>query len=291
MATKLSEAKMFGGTWLRLKHDSKTVGTPMEFSVYLPPKAVGGEKVKCVYYLSGLTCTDKNVMEKSGIQRAASVYNVAIVAPDTSPRNPPEAKIPGEDDSWDFGSGAGFYVDATQEPWNKQYKMYSYVTKELPELLATEMPMILTGSENTGIMGHSMGGHGAITIALKNPDKYKSLSAFAPICNPINCPWGKKNLGNYLGEDTSTWTPYDSTELAKAYAGPKFHLLVSQGTKDTFLERELMPEALKAAVESNNNLTIDLHMDEGYDHSYCYIATEIEAHIKHHAAILGDPGR
>eukprot|EP00667_Euglena_gracilis_P016482 EG_transcript_17257 len=287
MALKLSESKMFGGKWLRYKHTSTTVGTPMEFSVYLPPSAAfGNEKVKCVYYLSGLTCTDKNVMEKSGIQRAAALLSLAIIAPDTSPRNPEGAKIPGEDDSWDFGSGAGFYVDATQDPWRQQYNMYSYVTKELPAVITAEFPMILQGRDHTGIMGHSMGGHGAITIALKNPDKYKSLSAFAPICNPINCPWGQKNLGHYLGADVEGWKAYDSCELARAYNGPAFHILVSQGLADNFLERELHPEALEAAVKANDRLTLDLRRDEGYDHSYCYIATFIEEHLRHHAAIL-----
>jgi S-formylglutathione hydrolase len=288
MATKIFESKMFGGLWQRYRHQSDAVGTPMEFSVYLPPRAVfHGERVKVLYYLSGLTCTDKNVMEKSGIQRPAAESNVAIIAPDTSPRNPPEAKIPGEDDSWDFGSGAGFYVDATQEPWCRQYRMYTYVTVELPSVAAAALPgHLLTGPGTASIMGHSMGGHGALVIALRNPGRFASVSAVAPICHPTDCPWGQKNLGGYLGADRGAWRAYDATELVATYAGPPLRLLVSQGGKDEFLERELKPDALQAAVAGHPLLSVDYRLDEGYDHSYCYIATVIGDHVKHHADAL-----
>eukprot|EP01012_Entosiphon_sulcatum_P006878 TRINITY_DN13352_c0_g1_i1.p2 TRINITY_DN13352_c0_g1~~TRINITY_DN13352_c0_g1_i1.p2 ORF type:complete len:291 (+),score=61.65 TRINITY_DN13352_c0_g1_i1:42-914(+) len=284
---KLSESKMFGGRWLRYRHDSATVGTPMEFSVYLPPAASDTNRVKVLYWLSGLTCTDKNFMEKAGAQRIASKLNLALVAPDTSPRNPPDQKLPGEDASWDFGAGAGFYVDATQAPWDRNYKMYSYVTSELPQLVEANFP-IVGGPDGRSVFGHSMGGHGALVVALRNPGQYRSVSAFAPISNPSNCPWGKKALGNYLGDNQDTWKAYDASELVRKYEGPELHILVNQGTADQFLkDGQLLPELLSAAAGENARVHLDLRMDEGYDHSYNHIATFVEDHIRHHARHLG----
>eukprot|EP00995_Heteronema_vittatum_P001786 NODE_1253_length_1021_cov_259.442387_g841_i1.p1 GENE.NODE_1253_length_1021_cov_259.442387_g841_i1~~NODE_1253_length_1021_cov_259.442387_g841_i1.p1 ORF type:complete len:307 (+),score=139.70 NODE_1253_length_1021_cov_259.442387_g841_i1:55-921(+) len=283
--TQLSEVKMFGGRNLRYRHDSAVVGTPMEFGVFLPPQAAAG-KVKSVWYLSGLTCTDVNFMTKAGAQRVAAELGLALIAPDTSPRLPADAKIPGEDDTYDFGSGAGFYLDATQDPWSKNYKMYSYILKELLPLVVAGLP-VLEGAQHTGIMGHSMGGHGAITIGLKNPTVFQSISAFSPICNPMNCPWGTKAFGNYLGSDQAAWKEYDSCELAKSYDGPAREILANQGTADSFLtEKQLLPEALQAAVQGHPKLTLTLSMDEGYDHSYNHIATFIESHLRHHAKFL-----
>lgn len=213
---------MFEGYQRVFSHESKVLGCKMNFAVYLPPQAESG-KVPVIYWLSGLTCTEMNFVQKAGAQKYASEHGLMIVCPDTSPRG---LKIPGDSDSWDFGEGASFYVDATQEPWNKNYKMYSYVTSELPEIIAANFP-VSEGKQS--IMGHSMGGHGALICALKNPGLYKSVSVFAPICNPCKCPWGKKAFGNYLGaEETSSWKDWDATELMKVYKGPEIHLLLDQ---------------------------------------------------------------
>jgi len=234
-----------------------------------------------LYWLSGLTCTDENFITKAGAQRAAAARGLLLVCPDTSPRG---CNIPGEDASWDFGSGAGFYVDATQEPWAKHYRMYSYITDELPRLVGAALPADLS---RQSITGHSMGGHGALICALKNPGKYRSVSAFAPISNPIECPWGVKAFSGYLGDDRSAWREWDATELAKSYAGPKLDILVSQGTADSFLtDKQLLPEALAAAASNNDALALTLNMEEGYDHSYYFIATFIDQHIEHHSAHL-----
>eukprot|EP00906_Rhabdomonas_costata_P035795 RCo050278 len=288
--TKLSESKVFGGQWLRYKHDSTTVNTPMEFSVFLPPKAVTEpkEKVKAVLWLSGLTCTDQNFMQKAGAQRVAAEVQLALVVPDTSPRTSPENRLPGETDHWDFGAGAGFYVDATHDPWSKYYHMYSYVVKELPQLVAANFP-ILTEPGCLGIMGHSMGGHGALICALKNPGMYRSLSVFAPVCNPSACPWGIKAFTHYLGSDKFKWKAYDATELVKKYSGPNLEILISQGTLDNFLAEQLRPEAFVEAARGNSKVAVELRMEEGYDHSYNFIATFIEQHLRHHARLLSTP--
>lgn len=236
--------------------------------------------VPVLYYLSGLCCTEANMVQKAGGQRTASQKGLIIVCPDTSPRN---VNIAGEDDSWDFGSSAGFYVDATEEPWAKNYRMYSYVTKELIETINENFPAQVG---NQSILGHSMGGHGALICSLKNPGLYKSVSAFAPICNPTQCPWGKKAFGGYLGADEATWKEYDATELVKTYNGPPLMLFVDQGTADEFLiAGQLLPQNLVKAAQ-DAQVPLVLKNREGYDHSYFYIATFIEEHIEYHAKFL-----
>lgn len=251
----------------------------MKFAIYLPPKAEES-KVPVLYWLSGLTCTEQNFIQKAGAQKDASKHSVAIVCPDTSPRG---CNIEGEDDSWDFGTGAGFYLNATQEKWKEHYNMYDYVTKELPDVVAKNFPVDAT---RQGVFGHSMGGHGALICAMKNPGMYKSVSAFAPICNPMDCPWGQKAFTNYLGADQKSWEEYDATHLVRKYKGPPLTLLIDQGKEDNFLkEKQLLPERLLEAARENG-VAVTLRMQEGYDHSYFFIATFIEDHIKHHAQLL-----
>jgi S-formylglutathione hydrolase len=260
------------------KHDARETRGPMKFSVYLPPQAKLG-KVPVLYYLSGLTCTEETFPIKAHAQAIAAELGLLLVSPDTSPREP---RIPGDADKWDFGQGAGFYVDATQSPWSTNYRMYSYVTRELPDIVAANLP-VAPGA--TGIFGHSMGGHGALTLALRNPDRYKSLSAFAPICAPMQCAWGRKAFTNYLGPDQNTWREHDASELMahKAFPAP---VLVDQGTGDQFLaEQQLLPGELeKAAAKSGQRLT--LRMQPGYDHGYYFMQTFMADHLRHHAAIL-----
>jgi S-formylglutathione hydrolase len=279
---QVSANKMFGGTQLKLKHHSQTLGCDMIFSVYLPPNAKPGRKVPVIYWLSGLTCTDDNFVQKAGAQQYAAEAGVAIVCPDTSPRG--EGVPDDENKAYDFGLGAGFYVNATQEPWKKHYQMYDYITQELPRVLEhSDLPL---DTANCSIMGHSMGGHGALTIALKNPGMYKAVSAFSPICSPMNCPWGHKALGGYLGSDKSSWEQYDSVALI-AQAQEKLHILVDQGQSDNFLVEQLKPELLQAAcLAAKHPLTLRLHA--GYDHSYFFIASFIADHIAHHADALWD---
>lgn len=250
----------------------------MRFGVFLPPQAEAGP-VPVLYWLSGLTCTEENFIVKAGAQRVAAQLGLAIVAPDTSPRG---LKIPGEAESYDFGVGAGFYVDATQAPWSRNYRMYSYVAKELPGLIASEFPV---DPARSGLFGHSMGGHGALTIALKNPDTYKSVSAFAPIASPMRCPWGEKALAGYLGTDRAPWRDYDATALieSRGWNGPA--LLVDQGTDDQFLESQLKPELLREACR-RAGVSLDLRLQAGYDHSYFFIASFIEDHLRFHARNL-----
>jgi S-formylglutathione hydrolase len=250
----------------------------MRFGVFLPPQAEA-HAVPVLYWLSGLTCTEENFIVKAGAQRVAAELGLALVVPDTSPRG---LKIPGEDESYDFGTGAGFYVDATQAPWSRGYRMYSYVAKELPQLVAAEFPIDPT---RAGVFGHSMGGHGALTIALKNPDYYKSVSAFAPISSPMRCPWGEKALTGYLGPDRSAWREYDSTALIeeRGWRGPA--LLVDQGTDDQFLESQLKPRLLEEACR-RSGVPLELRLQAGYDHSYFFIATFIEDHLRFHARNL-----
>nr|KAG5699602.1 hypothetical protein BaRGS_000718 [Batillaria attramentaria] len=251
----------------------------MKFGVYLPPAAESG-KVPVLYWLSGLTCTEQNFVTKAGAQKYASELGLIIIAPDTSPRG---VGIEGEDDSYDFGSGAGFYVDATQDKWKQNYRMYTYVTKELPALINANFPTI---PDRQAIFGHSMGGHGALICALRNPGMFRSVSAFAPICNPSKCPWGKKAFTGYLGSDANVWQDYDATCLVQKYSGPPLEILIDQGKADNFLaDKQLLPENLMEACTSTKTPII-MRMQEGYDHSYFFIASFIEDHIRHHAKFL-----
>eukprot|EP01113_Clastostelium_recurvatum_P016042 TRINITY_DN1908_c0_g1_i1.p1 TRINITY_DN1908_c0_g1~~TRINITY_DN1908_c0_g1_i1.p1 ORF type:complete len:311 (+),score=71.91 TRINITY_DN1908_c0_g1_i1:79-933(+) len=277
---ELASQKCFGGLLKRFSHVSSAVKVEMKFTVYLPPAAENG-KCPVLWFLSGLECTDENFMGKAGAQKYAAAHGIILVAPDTSPRG---AGIEGETESWDFGVGAGFYVDATEPKWAAHYNMYSYVTKELFDIVNTHLP-VREGCHS--IMGHSMGGHGALICALKNPGKYRSASAFAPICHPCEAPWGKKAFTGYLGQDNHpAWESYDATELAKKYDGAPLPVLVDQGSKDNFLQTQLMPEALKAAASSNPKVDLEVRMQEGYTHSYYFIATFVEDHIAHHAKHL-----
>ena len=276
----LSSNLCFDGEHRRYRHTAATLECEMEFAVFLPPAAIGDNAVEvpALYWLSGLTCTDQNFMQKAGAQKLAAQLGLAIVCPDTSPRG---LDLPGEHDSYDFGSGAGFYVNATQQPWAPHYRMYDYVVEELPELVESELPL----SGKRAISGHSMGGHGALICALKNPGRYQSVSAFAPIANPVNCPWGEKAFSGYLGDDRGSWEAWDATLLIPQVE-ERLPLLVDQGTADDFLETQLHPEALVDACEQHHH-PIDLRMHPGYDHSYFFIASFIEDHLKHHARALG----
>ena len=276
--TTVSQNKCFGGVQGTYAHDSAETRSTMRFGVFLPPQAQTG-RVPALYWLSGLTCSEENFIVKAGTQRVAAELGLALVVPDTSPRG---LNLPGESASYDFGLGAGFYVDATEEPWARGYRMYSYVTQELPKVVAANFPI---DPSRAGIFGHSMGGHGALTIALRNPDTYASVSAFAPICSPMRCPWGAKALAGYLGADRARWRQYDTTALLEdlGWSGPP--LLVDQGTKDPFLDEQLKPDLLKQ-VCGERNIPLDLRMQKGYDHSYFFIATFIEDHLRFHAGLL-----
>ena len=273
----LSETKCFGGRQRTIRHDSQSTGTPMQISIYLPPAAEEG-RVPVLYYLSGLTCTEENVTTKAGAQRYAAECGIALVCPDTSPRG---LDLPGEHDDWDFGSGAGFYVDATESPWRNHYRMYSYVTEELPEVLAAE-PSI--DCDRASITGHSMGGHGALVIGLRHPDRFASISAFAPIVAPTRCPWGEKAFGAYLGADRASWNAYDATELVRRASHPE-EILIDQGTADGFLKEQLKPELFETACRESGQ-ALRLRMQDGYDHSYFFIASFIGDHVAHAARAL-----
>jgi S-formylglutathione hydrolase len=274
----VSTARCFGGTQGVYRHASRKTGTDMTFAVYLPPQAAApGAKLPVLWYLSGLTCTHANVMEKGGYQRVCAELGLILVAPDTSPRGP---EVPDEPD-YDFGQGAGFYVDATQEPFARNYRMDSYITKELPKLLEENFPV---DPARQSITGHSMGGHGALTLALRNPGRYRSISAFAPIVSPSQVPWGEKALGRYLGPDRAGWRAYDAVALIENGARVP-ELLVDQGTADSFLERELRPELLEAACRVAG-IPLTLRMQEGYDHSYYFISTFMEDHLRWHSKRL-----
>ncbi|RDY06837.1 S-formylglutathione hydrolase [Mucuna pruriens] len=277
--TEISSGKMFGGYNKRFKHFSPTLGCSMNFHIYFPPSPSPSHKFPVLYWLSGLTCTDENFIFKAGAQRAASAEAVALVALDTSPRG---LNVEGEADSWDFGVGAGFYVNATQEKW-KNWRMYDYVVKELPKLLSDNFPQLETSKAS--IFGHSMGGHGALTIYLKNLDKYKSVSAFAPIANPINCPWGQKAFTNYLGDSKSDWEDYDATYLISKFPNVSATILIDQGEDDKFLADQLLPHKFEEACKQANAPLL-LRFQPGYDHSYYFIATFIDDHIRHHAQAL-----
>ena len=272
----LSTNASFGGELLRVRHRSRACDCDMIFAIYLPPQAKE-KSVPVLYWLSGLTCTDENFMQKAGAQRVAAELGIAIVCPDTSPRG---TNFPGEHDSYDFGSGAGFYVNATEEPWRTNYQMYDYVTGELPALVNEHFPV----NEKCGISGHSMGGHGALVCYLRNPGKYVSVSAFAPICHPSDCAWGQKALGNYLGENRNNWIQYDASLLI-GNAAEKLPLLIDQGTEDNFLTDQMRPGALEQACIASH-YPLELRMQEGYDHSYFFISTFIEDHLRHHAKAL-----
>jgi S-formylglutathione hydrolase len=281
MLELLSAHACHGGEQRFYRHESRTIGLPMRFSVYLPPQAVqSNAQVPALFYLAGLTCTEETFSIKAGAQRFAARHGIALIAPDTSPRG---AGVPGENDSWDFGVGAGFYVDATREPWARNYRMYSYVRDELRETALANLPV---DGARLGIFGHSMGGHGALMLALRNPDIYRSVSAFAPIAAPMRCPWGEKAFSGYLGENREAWRPYDASELV-AHATRKFAegILVDQGLADQFLPTQLNPDVFEAACKAAGQpLTLRRHA--GYDHGYYFISTFIEDHLAHHAKVL-----
>ncbi len=272
------ERRSFGGRQGVYTHASRETQCAMRFGVFLPPQA-GSCRVPALYWLSGLTCSEENFIAKAGAQRVASELGLALVVPDTSPRG---LHLPGEEDSDDFGTGAGFYVDATEAPWSRGYRMYSYVALELPAVVAEHFPV---DASRAGIFGHSMGGHGAMTIALKNPQRYQSVSAFAPIVSPMRCGWGEKALAGYLGGDRAHWREYDTTALIgdRGWRGPP--LLVDQGTDDPFLASQLQPELLTDACQAAG-VGLDLRMQAGYDHSYFFVATFIDDHLRFHARHL-----
>ena len=274
-----SRAKSFGGTTRFYHHRSQVCDCEMSLAVYVPPQAEAGP-VPALYYLSGLTCTERNFIEKAGAQQFAAKYGLLLIAPDTSPRG---VNLPGEDEDWDFGTGAGFYVNATRSPWAKHYRMYDYVVEELPSLIRETFAV---EGERAGIFGHSMGGHGALICGLKHPEKYASISAFAPICAPSQCPWGRKALSGYLGEDKGVWADYDATELVKRSSPDKREILIDQGEADSFLQDgQLLPEQFASACKVQGR-SLELRYQPGYDHSYYFISTFIEDHIRHHATAL-----
>ena len=277
--TIISEARCFDGRQLRVTHASKSCHCDMTFAVFLPKESDAGP-VPALIWLSGLSCNDENFTTKAGAQRYAAEHGMALIAPDTSPRG---ADVPDDPEgAYDFGLGAGFYVNATERPWSTHYRMYDYITRDLPAALG-DLPVDLS---RAGISGHSMGGHGALTIALRNPGRYRSVSAFAPIVSPLDCPWGKKALAGYLGADQTKWAEHDAVSLI-ATAPERLPLLVDQGLADGFLEQQLKPALLRDACDSAGH-PLDLRLHEGYDHSYYFIATFIGDHIAHHASACKD---
>eukprot|EP01095_Lingulamoeba_sp_RSL-Kostka_P001649 TRINITY_DN1240_c0_g1_i1.p1 TRINITY_DN1240_c0_g1~~TRINITY_DN1240_c0_g1_i1.p1 ORF type:complete len:287 (-),score=92.31 TRINITY_DN1240_c0_g1_i1:89-949(-) len=278
-----SDSYCFGGVVRNYEHESSTTNCLMKVAVFLPPQALNNENAKLpvLYYLSGLTCNTQNFITKAGAQRKASEFNIILVCPDTSPR---DCNIEGEDEHWSFGLGAGYYVDATTDKYKKNYNMYSYVTDELISLVNGNLP---ADPERQSIMGHSMGGHGSIMCGLKNPNLYKSISAFSPICNPMNCEWGQNAFTKFLGEDQENWKQYDSCELLKSLkdSGKEYNILIHQGLGDNFLD-SLQHDNLIAAAEGCDNYKIDLRLQENYDHGYYFIATFIDDHIDFHSKFL-----
>ena len=280
---KLAENRCFRGLQQRFSHRSEVLDCDMTFSVYLPPQ-VGERKVPVLYWLSGLTCTDENFVYKAGAQRYAAEHGIAIVAADTSPRG--EAVPDDPDGDWDFGLGAGFYINATQAPWSTNYRMYDYIVDELPALIESNFDI---DRNNKSIAGHSMGGHGALTIALKNPDSYRSVSAFSPIVSPSTVPWGQKAFGLYFSDDRQLWAQHDSCELIRL-GGKQVPMMIDQGLDDDFLEEQLQTALLERACEE-----VDYHATvryrRGYDHSYYFISSFIGSHLAFHAQALGNCNR
>lgn len=274
----ISNNRSFGGWHKQYRHYSSSLNCEMRFAIYLPEQA-NSQKVPVLYWLSGLTCTDENFMQKAGAQRLASQLGLAIVCPDTSPRG--EGVADADDAAYDLGLGAGFYVNATQAPWSSHYRMYDYVVDELPALIEQHFPV----SDKRAIAGHSMGGHGALMIALKNPGRYLSASAFAPISHPSQCPWGQKAFAAYLGSDREAWKAYDTVELIKSGA-KGLPMRVDQGESDLFLAEQLLPQALRAAA-TDAGIALSFHSHPGYDHSYYFIASFIDEQFKFHASHLG----
>ncbi|AKU20569.1 S-formylglutathione hydrolase [Massilia sp. NR 4-1] len=278
MLQLISEHACFGGVQRFYQHNARTIGLPMRFSAFIPAQAMDA-RLPALFYLAGLTCTEETFMIKGGAQRLAAELGLILIAPDTSPRG---ANLPGDSESWDFGVGAGFYLDATQEPWSKHYRMESYI-HELRELLAAELPL---DPARIGIFGHSMGGHGALTLALKRPGVFRSVSAFAPIAAPTRCPWGRKAFSGYLGSDENTWQQHDASALMSCLQTPYPQgILIDQGLDDKFLAEQLYPEAFEAAcAQARQPLTLRRHA--GYDHGYYFIATFMEDHLRFHARNL-----
>src|SRR5271165_401035 len=277
----LSEHGCFGGVQQFYKHHSRETRGPMKFSVYLPPQSRTA-RVPVLYYLAGLTCTEETFAIKAHAQQVAAELGLMLISPDTSPREP---RLPGDADSWEFGYSAGFYVDATMAPWREHYRMYSYVTAELPELIAANLPALPGAS---GIFGHSMGGHGALTCALRNPQRYRSVSAFSPIAAPMRCPWGRNAFTRYLGAEMDGWRQYDASELVGAIRFPGT-ILIDQGGADKFLAEQLLPEQFAAAALRSGQ-PVELRMQPGYDHGYYFIQTFMADHLRHHAARLVGAG-
>ncbi len=276
----LSRHGAFGGTVSFHRHAAVETACAMRFAVFLPPQAAR-TRVPALWYLAGLTCTEETFMIKAGAQRVAAELGLALIAPDTSPRGVP---LPGDSEYWDFGVGAGFYLDATVEPWSRHYRMYSYLTRELPALVVSQFPV---DPRRQGIFGHSMGGHGALTLGLRHPERFRSISAFAPIAAPMQVPWGQKAFAGYLGADRERWRDYDACELIRNLPSASFRpmLLVDQGMADAFLETQLKPELLEqACAQSGYPLTLRRHA--GYDHGYYFIASFVEDHLRHHARSL-----
>ncbi len=276
----ISQHRCFGGTVGFYRHQAASTQSAMRFAVFTPPQAAHGA-VPVLYYLAGLTCTEETFMIKAGAQRMAAELGVMLVAPDTSPRG---LNLPGESASWDFGVGAGFYLDATEAPWSKHFRMYSYVTEELRALISAHFP---ADPARTGIFGHSMGGHGALVLGLRNPQIYRSISAFAPISAPRQCPWGQKAFSGYLGADHGQWAEYDATEIAARVqdGAQRTALLIDQGLADPYLAEQLHPHLLERACRERG-LKLTLRRHEGYDHGYYFIAGLIEDHLRHHLRIL-----